>query len=65
MAAFLSPPFFRCTYAFGLEDDSVISIISVIGILALFCFAIGAFVMTLTIVFVCDPFDRLQDLEKD
>jgi hypothetical protein len=41
------------------------SIFSVIGILALFCFGIGAFVMTLTVVFVFDPFDELQDVEKD
>jgi hypothetical protein len=43
----------------------VTSILSVIGILALFCFGIGAFVMTLTVVFVFDPFDELQDVEKD
>jgi len=47
------------------EDDSVTSILSVIGILALFCFGIGAFVMTLTVVLVFDPFDELQDVEKD
>jgi hypothetical protein len=40
-------------------------ILLVIGILALFCFGIGAFVMTLTVVLLFDPFDERQDMEKD
>jgi hypothetical protein len=43
----------------------VTSILSVIGILALFCFGIGAFVMTLTVVCLFDPFDEFQDVEED
>jgi hypothetical protein len=43
----------------------VTSILSVIGILALFCFGIGALVMTLPVVFVFDPFDEFQDTEED
>jgi hypothetical protein len=43
----------------------VSSILSVIGILALLCFGIGAFVMTLTVVCLFDPFDEFQNMEED
>jgi hypothetical protein len=41
------------------------SILLVAGILVLFCLGIGTFVMTLTVVFLFDPFDERQDMEKD
>jgi hypothetical protein len=46
-------------------DDSVTSILSVIGILVLFCFGIGTFVMTLAVVLLFDPFDEIEDIENE
>jgi hypothetical protein len=43
----------------------VSSILSVIGLVALLWFGIGAFVMTLTVVFLFDPFYEFRDIEED